>query len=687
MRPVKPPGSEGIPSATSSVSARTGRAEMTGSAAANASRRLRILTDEEIEALYGRPCFSADDRAASFTLTPVEHDLLRSFRGVPSQMAFLLQFGYFKATQLFFPVRFSAEEVADDMAYLLACYFPDSRHADLRSPNKRTVLRQHRVLLAYCGYRFCTARDRRTLAQRAADAARLNCKPVYVFRELLQYLTEQRLVVPGYTVLQEIVGAALAMEQTRLEELLRTHLTSADTAALDHLLNAASGLHPITRLKHEPKDFSLREMRQEIGRATELRPLAHLADRVLPHLGISNEGIKYYASLVRYYSIFRLRQVDTHTAYLYLLCFATHRYQRAHDHLLTCFLHKVKQYVDETKAVAKEGMAAHRIANQRDLSKAGTVLKLFTAEETDAATPFGTVQARAFTILDRARLDRVADHLAKTAVCDEVALQWAHVDTLAPQFKRHLRPLLQAVDLSAAHAEAPLLAAIAVLKRTFAKGQPLSQLPEGAIPTRCIPTRLRRYLYEQVGREARRLRVDRYEFWVYRLVRQGLEAGDLSCRQSVRFRSFEDDLISDDAWHDKEALIARLGLPVLAQPITAQLADLEHQLEERLQAVNQRIASGDNAHIQITRRGAAVRWTLAYPRSTATVNHALFDALPPRDIGSIVHFVDRRCPFLHHFDHLLPASPNAGPMRASSGPASSPGASTWDCIAWGRPPT
>jgi len=299
-------------------------------------------------------------------------------------------------------------------------------------------------------------------------------------------------------------------------------------------------------------------------------------------------------------------------------------------------------------------MAAHRIANQRDLSKAGTVLKLFTAEETDAATPFGTVQARAFTILDRARLDRVADHLAKTAVCDEVALQWAHVDTLAPQFKRHLRPLLQAVDLSAAHAEAPLLAAIAVLKRTFAKGQPLSQLPEGAIPTRCIPTRLRRHLYEQVGREARRLRVDRYEFWVYRLVRQGLEAGDLSCRQSVRFRSFEDDLISDDAWHDKEALIARLGLPVLAQPITAQLADLEHQLEERLQAVNQRIASGDNAHVQITRRGAAVRWTLAYPRSTATVNHALFDALPPRDIGSIVHFVDRRCPFLHHFDHLLP---------------------------------
>lgn len=475
------------------------------------------------------------------------------------------------------------------------------------------MLRQRRVLLDHFGYRTCTMRDRRTLAWRAADAARLNCKPVYVFRELLQYLTEQRLVAPGYTVLQEIVGAALTAEQTRLEGLLRTHLTLADAVALDRLLSAASGLHPITQLKHEPKDVSLREMRQEINRATELRPLAHLAERVLPHLGIANEGIKYYASLVGYYSIFRLRQVDIHTAYLYLLCFATHRYQRAHDHLLTCFLHKVKQYVDETKAAAKEGMAAHHSATQRDLPKAGAVLKLFTAREADATTPFSAVQARAFAILDRARLDRVADHLAKTAVCDEVALQWARVDTLAPQFKRHLRPLLQAVDLSAAQTEAPLLAAVVILKRAVAKGQPLGQLPEGAIPTRCIPKRLRRYLYEQVRREGRRLRVDRYEFWVYRLVRQGLEAGDLSCRQSVRFRSFEDDLISDDAWQHKEALIARLGLPVLSQPITAQLGALERHVEDRLQAVNQRIASGDNAHIQIARRGSAVRWTLAYP--------------------------------------------------------------------------
>jgi len=83
-------------------------------------RRLHILDDEEVAALYGRPCFSVDDRADHFTLEPAELALLRSLRGVSSQVAFLLQLGYFKAKQLFFPVPF--DEVAEDVAYLLARY-------------------------------------------------------------------------------------------------------------------------------------------------------------------------------------------------------------------------------------------------------------------------------------------------------------------------------------------------------------------------------------------------------------------------------------------------------------------------------------------------------------------------------------------------------------------------------------
>jgi hypothetical protein len=42
-------------------------------------KRLHILDDEEIEALYGRPCLSGDDRTNVFTLTQPEKDILASF--------------------------------------------------------------------------------------------------------------------------------------------------------------------------------------------------------------------------------------------------------------------------------------------------------------------------------------------------------------------------------------------------------------------------------------------------------------------------------------------------------------------------------------------------------------------------------------------------------------------------------
>jgi len=98
------------------------------------------------------------------------------------------------------------------------------------------------------------------------------------------------------------------------------------------------------------------------------------------------------------------------------------------------------------------------------------------------------------------------------------------------------------------------------------------------------------------------LLVDRYEFWVYRLLRQGLESGRISCRQSVRFRSFEDDLIPEEEWRQhKDALIASIGLPVLSSPITEQLADLERHLEDLVQTVNRRIATGENTQFKVTR--------------------------------------------------------------------------------------
>jgi len=614
-------------------------------------KRLHILDNEEIEALYGRPCFTGDDRTHVFTLTQPEKDLLASFTHLPIQLYFLLQLGYFKAKQMFF--TFTFDDVVEDVTYLLERYFPATPLPELRMLNKRTILKQRQRILELFSYRLCTPTDRHDLFLRAQQAARISSKPIYILRELLHYLTEHRLVKPGYTLLQEeLVGKALTAEAQRLATMLHTLLSSEECVALDSLLTETDEIYTITLLKRQPKDFSLGEMRREIARGEHLVQLYTLARRIVPKLGISREGITYYSSLVSYYSVFRLKQLDTWIVYLYLLCFAVHRYQRFNDNLLTCFIHLVKQYADEAKATAKGTVYEHRGTSNQDLPKAGEVLKLFTAEY-EPNTPFCSIQEKAFAILDRQRLTSLADSLVNEASIDEIAFEWEHIDSMARRFKQHLRPLFRTVDFSATRVNAPIQEAIQFLKTAFQQDRPLRQIDSGDFPTDFFPARDKRYLYQRNEADGKHIIPDRYEFLVYRLLRHRLEAGDLFCRDSVHFRSFEDDLLDDQQWANKDVLLAQTGLVILAQPIQDHLAELKCQLEDRIGTVNQRISAGENSHFHITTTGKRKSWTLQYPTSNELINHPIFETLRQVNISSVLHFVNHHCQFMTCFEHVL----------------------------------
>ena len=123
--------------------------------------------------------------------------------------------------------------------------------------------------------------------------------------------------------------------------------------------------------------------------------------------------------------------------------------------------------------------------------------------------------------------------------------------------------------------------------------------------------------------------------------------------ESVRFRSFEDDLLTDQQWQQKDQLLIDTDLPLLRQPIAEHLVALEQQLETRWAEVNQRIASGENTAVQFTSRNAQGRWTLQYPQSSEPVNHPFFDALQQVDISQVLAFTHRHCRFMEAFEHVL----------------------------------
>jgi hypothetical protein len=193
--------------------------------------------------------------------------------------------------------------------------------------------------------------------------------------------------------------------------------------------------------------------------------------------------------------------------------------------------------------------------------------------------------------------------------------------------------------------------AVAFLKEAFRKGKALSQYASDTFPTGFIPESAKRYLFAKDEHGRNRPIPGRYEFLVYRQLKQGLDAVDISCRDSVRFRSFEDDLIDEELWRkDKERLIAETGSPILKTPIRAHLAELKHELEKKITEVNRRIESGENEHFRIERHGRNTRWTLQGLPASEPVNHPVFGTLGQTDIADILRFVHGECGVLDTFD-------------------------------------
>jgi hypothetical protein len=149
-----------------------------------------------IEALYGRPRFTEEERVQYFSLSSTEKTVLEQFHPLKSRLYWVLQLGYFKAKQQFFTFEFP--EVAEDARYIQEQFFPELQFAELeRAPlhiTKVTRLKQRRSILELCRYRLCGAQERRQLQAKARQAARVSAKPIFIFRELLQYLTEQHIV-------------------------------------------------------------------------------------------------------------------------------------------------------------------------------------------------------------------------------------------------------------------------------------------------------------------------------------------------------------------------------------------------------------------------------------------------------------------------------------------------------------
>jgi Domain of unknown function (DUF4158) len=248
-------------------------------------KRLTILTAKETQALYGLPQFTDEERDVYFSVDPLEKQQLDQLRSITASVYFMLQLGYFKAKKQFF--LFDLQEVSDEVVYILRRYFPTVTKLPSVTISKPTRLAQQAQILQLFDYQTCSKAWKQKLHEKAEGLVTIYTKPIYVFKELLTYLEYHRIVVPGYSIMQLIVGKAMTGERSRLEKAVLEGIPEPERVQLDNLLTAEESLYQLTLLKHEPKDFSYQEVQNEVEKRSLLTDLYRLAAQFLPTLHIS----------------------------------------------------------------------------------------------------------------------------------------------------------------------------------------------------------------------------------------------------------------------------------------------------------------------------------------------------------------------------------------------------------------
>lgn len=618
---------------------------------ANEPRRLSILSSHEIDELFGLPNFSDDDRRLYFDLSAKEREAVEDIRTFSVAAHLVLQLGYFKAKRQFFLYE-QEISVLNDLRYIVTQHFPARTLSSLKSPSRPIRTEQQRSILQLFNYQLCDSEAKAALEDKAQRIAMLSTQPIYIFRELIQYLELHRIVMPSYRYMQEMIGRVVAYERTRIAQLLNTSMDPLIVQQLTALLQADSGLFRVSALKHEAKDFSYKELRQEVARRQFFQPLHEFAQQFLTTAGISNESGKYYASLVKFYTTYKLQRMKKETAQLYLLFFAFHRFRQINDNLIEALIHWVDQYEKQAKRAAEEAMNNAVASASKNLQAAGHVLSLFTDDQITDDTPFSSIKEKAFTLLDPEQFPLVSDYLRNIAF-DKTAFEWSHYTKLSATFKRNLRQLFSDLDFAGRVEDSPLLEAIEFLQNLLRTDKSPRQTDPSLFPTEIIPKGLRRYLFRKEGNTLKDLDVDRYEFLVYRLLRNSLEAGDLYVKNSNEFRRFEDDLISDLRWQDKEQILREISAPILLAPIKDTLAEFHAMIEARYTAINQHITEGVNKHIKVIGAAEKRRWKLLYPSTDEPINSDFYSQLPGIGIADLLWFVAGNTGFLSAFTHVL----------------------------------
>lgn len=609
------------------------------------NKRLKILSQTEINELYSTPQFNNNEQENYFDLNKKELEVMSERGTLASKIHFILQLGYFKTTSQFFNDPFN--KVSRDVNFILKKYF-DNKKLSIHAITQKTCQANQTLVAELLGYHIDKAIIKDKLVKMLEIKVKLSGNPVYLFHEVLYYSAQHKLMLLSYSTIQDLIGSVISNEEKALGKLLEKHLSPNDWECITQTLTKEDNEYIFSALKKNPKSFKHKQITAEIKKLIQNDTLYKIAKRVLPKLNITQQNIAYYASLAEHYPVSNLIKLSLTKKALYILCCIHHHHQKANDNLTMSFSYYLDKIRSEASANARDTILDEKLEINDDAKNAAIIFRFFDDENISDKESFGSIRKRARKYVKKGKFNVVADYLMGL-LFNFQEIRWDEITKLKHKITTNIRPIFCALEFSSDYAQKPLLKAITFFKNYFFATTKERKILINQIPIKCIPHHWKQHLMKE-----NIVDMAKFEFMVYQLIAEQIETGHIYVQNSLSFKSLASYLISDEKWKDKLQLLKKLGNKKLLTPINQLLENFENTLEKLITRVNKRIANGQNKSIKIKKEADEIKFTLPYTSFADKENHPLFKQVPQISIAEILQFAQKNCYFIDAFTHIKP---------------------------------
>ena len=575
---------------------------------------VKILNQNDINTFETPPKFNIEERNHFFHLSEWEHELVESFRTPTNKVGFILQLGYFKATNKFFSTR-NFHQV--DIEFVANRFNVQMDTIVLSEYIKTTFERHKETILNHLGFRKFNRQAKKLLIKEALALCSKQIKPRLMFINLIEFLRNQKTEIPNYHTFAEIITNTLRDFEKTLIDSIETNLSSKEKQLLDELLEfgdeyldgekqgAKIKRYKITLLKKSNQSTKPSKIKENILDLQSLNSLFKEIEPIINEINLSPELIQYYAQIVIKSRGFQMSR-RKNRKYLLLIAFVVYQFYNLNDILIEVLMQAVKNTLNTSERDHKENFynqrkeknkkfnsfskkitdhltiinQAKKILNNKFLSsddKVNTLQSLF-SENFDNDTK--EIQNK---LND---LNKESNRIIKNEDYFDL------LETKSIKLQNRASEIVKNIHFDEKTSNKQMLEAIAYYK------QKDGNLTSNA-PLDFLDTEEQKVLSDSSGK----LRISLYKVLLFTKIADGIRSGALNLKYSYKYKAFDDYLISKEIWEsNKDELLKKAGL-LEVQDFSKLIKSLKKILHDQFKVTNENILNGVNKHATLNDDG------------------------------------------------------------------------------------